>query len=205
MENQQVWVWDGQVARPVLPIRSIPLRGEHNIQNVLAACAVAKAAGLPVEAMRAATEGFEAVPHRLELVRNWNGAAWYNDSIATAPERAIAAMRSFSEPIVLLAGGRDKNLPWGEFAELVHQRVDHLICFGEAADLVYRAVGPVRLPGRPYSVECCENLREAIQAAARIAEAGDVVLLSPGGTSFDEFRDFEARGEAYRKWVWELT
>ena len=205
MEDQQVWVWDRQTAHPVLPIGNIPLRGEHNLQNVLAACAVAHAAGLPVEAMRAATESFEGVPHRLELVRIWNGAAWYNDSIATAPERAMAAIRSFSEPIVLLAGGRDKKLPWDAFAELVHQRVDHLVCFGEAVDLVSRAVGPVRPSGRPYTVECCGNLHEAIQAAARVAETGDVVLLSPGGTSFDEFRDFEARGEAYRKWVLELT
>jgi UDP-N-acetylmuramoylalanine--D-glutamate ligase len=205
LDGEQICLWDGQVARPVLPRRSITLRGEHNVQNVLAACAVADATGLPVEAMRAAIEGFEGVPHRLEWVRSWNGAAWYNDSIATAPERAMAAIRSFSEPIVLLAGGRDKKLPWEDFAALVHQRVDHLVLFGEAAGLVQRAVGPAVPSRRPYTLEMCENLEQAVQAAARVAEAGDVVLLSPGGTSFDEFRDFEARGEAYRQWVLELA
>ena len=205
LDGEMVSLWDGKAARPVLPRRSIVLRGEHNLQNVLAACAVADAAGLPVEAMRAAVEGFAGVLHRLEWVRTWNGAAWYNDSIATAPERAMAAIRSFSEPIVLLAGGRDKKLPWDDFAALVHQRVDHLVLFGEAADLIRRAVGEMEPSRKPYTLDVCQTLDQAVQAAARVAEPGDVVLLSPGGTSFDEFRDFEARGEAYRKWVLELA
>ena len=103
-------------------------------------------------------------------------------------------------------GGRDKNLPWEDFAALVHQRVDHLVLFGEAAELVQRAVGAVEPSRRPYTLERLrQTLEQAVQAAARVAEAGDVVLLSPGGTSFDEFRDFEERGEAYRKWVLELA
>ena len=205
LDGEMVSLWDGQAAHAVLPRRSIVLRGEHNLQNVLAACAVADAAGLPVEAMRAAVEGFAGVLHRLEWVRTWNGAAWYNDSIATAPERAMAAIRSFSEPIVLLAGGRDKKLPWDDFAALVHQRVDHLVLFGEAADLIRRAVGEMEPSRKPYTLDVCQTLEQAVQIAARVAEPGDVVLLSPGGTSFDEFRDFEARGEAYRKWVLELA
>jgi UDP-N-acetylmuramoylalanine--D-glutamate ligase len=204
LDDEQVCLWDGQISRPVLPRTSIRLRGDHNLQNVLAACAIADAAGLSIEAMRMAIESFPGVPHRLEWVRDWKGAAWYNDSIATAPERAMAAIHSFEEPIVLLAGGRDKNLPWEDLAILVHQRVDHLVLFGEAADLIYRAIGPVQASGRPYTLERCASLQEAVQAASRVAEAGDVVLLSPGGTSFDEFRDFEQRGEAYRKWVLEL-
>ena len=205
VQDEHVCIWDGQAAHPVLPLSRIPLRGDHNVQNVLAACAIADAARLPIESMRAATEGFKGVAHRLELVGIWHGVAWYNDSIATAPERAMAGIHSFSEPIVLLAGGRDKKLPWNEFARLVHQRVDHLVLFGETADLIYQAVGPLTASGRPYTLERCTTLYDAVQAAARVAEAGDVVLLSPGGTSFDEFRDFEERGEAYRKWVLELT
>jgi len=80
------------------------------------------------------------VPHRLEFVRSWGGADWYNDSIATAPERAIAALESFDDgPIVLLAGGRDKDLPWERFGEIVREKVDHLILFGEAANLIEEA------------------------------------------------------------------
>ena len=189
--------------RRLLPQSLIRLRGRHNLDNCLAAAAIALAAGLPPEAVRAGIENFTGVPHRLELVRTWRGVAWYNDSIATAPERAMAAIRSFDEPLVLLAGGRDKKLPWDDFAALVRQRVDHLIVFGEAADLIARAVG--RGGERPYTLHRCEGLHEAVEQAAAVAEAGDVVLLSPGGTSFDEFRDFAERGEKFRAWVQALA
>jgi UDP-N-acetylmuramoylalanine--D-glutamate ligase len=172
--------------------------------NVLAACTVACAAGLPVESIPTAVEGFGGVPHRLEFVREWREACWYNDSIATAPERTMAAIRSFSEPIVLLLGGRDKDLPWGDLAALIHQRVDHVVLFGEAAERITAALEQANQPG-PETLEKCQSLEEAVKAAARVAEPGDVVLLSPGGTSFDEFRDFEERGEWFRKWVLELT
>ncbi|MDP2974908.1 MAG: UDP-N-acetylmuramoyl-L-alanine--D-glutamate ligase, partial [Anaerolineales bacterium] len=184
---------------------SVQLRGDHNRLNVLAACALACAAGLPVEAIRAGIQDFHGVAHRLELVREWNGARWYNDSIATAPERSLAAIRAFDEPIVLLLGGRDKNLPWEELAALLHERVDHVVLFGEAADKINAALGVAVPGGRPFTLARCAGLEEAVQAAAGVAEAGDVVLLSPGGTSFDEFRDFEERGEVFRKWVSELS
>jgi UDP-N-acetylmuramoylalanine--D-glutamate ligase len=126
---------------------------------------------------------------------------WYNDSIATAPERAIAALRSFEEPIVLLAGGRDKDLSWDDFAEIVSQRVDHLILFGEAAPKIEGAMKAVAGRERPRSTQICAGLEAAVQEAARVAEAGSVVLLAPGGTSFDEFEDFAARGERFRELV----
>jgi UDP-N-acetylmuramoylalanine--D-glutamate ligase len=153
-------------------------------------------------------EGFAGVPHRLEFVRFWNGASWYNDSIATAPERSLAAIRSFEEPLILLAGGRDKNLPWDEFAVLARQRLDHLILFGEAAEKIWQALlAEKEAAGQdwPFTVSRCTGLQQAVREAARLTEPGDVILLSPGGTSFDEFRDFEDRGEAYRKWVKQLT
>jgi UDP-N-acetylmuramoylalanine--D-glutamate ligase len=170
----------------------------HNLLNVLAACAIT-AAGLPVEAMRAGVDGFRGVAHRLEFVRSWGGADWYNDSIATAPERAMAAIRSFNEPLVLLAGGRDKDLPWEDFAALVCERVDHLIVFGEALDKILQSLHQVECTVQTNhpSVTRCSGLREAVQAAAEIVEPGDVVLLSPGGTSFDEFHDFEERGVCF--------
>ena len=195
----------GGIQTPLMAQETIQLRGSHNLVNVLAACAIAHAAGLSIEAMQAGVAGFEGVPHRLEFVRTWQGADWYNNSIATAPERTMAAIRSFEEPLVLLAGGRDKNLPWDTFADLVHQRIDHLVVFGEAAEKILAAVGPAYNGQRPYSIVRCQSLRKAVQAAAEIIQPGNVVLLSPGGTSFDEFRDFEERGEWYRTWVKELT
>jgi UDP-N-acetylmuramoylalanine--D-glutamate ligase len=195
---------DGQVT-PLMPQARVRLRGHHNLLNVLAACATAHAAGLPVKAMQAGVEGFAGVPHRLEFVRTFAGADWYNDSIATAPERAMAAIRSFEEPLILLAGGRDKHLPWEAFAKLVHERVDHLIVFGEAAGLIMESVGKPPVGQRPYTRQRCRGLQEAVQCAASLVEPGDVVLLAPGGTSFDEFLDFEERGAWFRKWVMELS
>lgn len=194
---------DGR-AYVLLPINSaIHLPGDHNRLNVLAAVAIGHAAGLRLDAMLEAIDNFHGVPHRIELVRELHGVKWYNDSIATAPERTIAAIRSFDEPLVLLLGGRDKDLPWGDLADLIHQRVAHVILFGEAAGIIEKAIG--KPAGRLESIARGGGLHEAVQKAAEIAEPGDVVLLSPGGTSFDEFKDFAVRGESFRTWVQELS
>ncbi len=194
---------EGGVVTPLLNRDLIQLRGEHNVMNALAAFAIGSAAGLPLEAMVEATKDFRGVPHRLEFVREWNGAKWYNDSIATAPERTMAAIKSFSEPIILLLGGRDKNLPWNELASLIHQRVERVVLFGEAAEKIATALAQAHGPLQ-RTVEHCKTLEEAVQVAARMSKPGEVILLSPGGTSFDQFHDFEERGEAFRKWVSEL-
>jgi len=204
----------GQPDQEIMSRNQVRLRGEHNLLNVLAASAIASASGIPASAIPAGVQEFNGVAHRLEFVRLWGGAEWYNDSIATAPERVIAAIHSFDEPLILLVGGRDKKLPWDEFARLVHRRVDHLIVFGEAADLILAAMqaAAVDLQNQPQSVQQsqkltitrCDNLAGAVQAAAGLVQPGDVVLLSPGGTSFDEFRDFEERGECFAKMVKEL-
>jgi UDP-N-acetylmuramoylalanine--D-glutamate ligase len=195
---------DGGQPQLVSPTGEVQLRGEHNLQNVAAACAIAAAAGISVECMRQAIREFRGVEHRLEWVRRVQGADWYNDSIATAPERALAALRSFSEPIVLLAGGRDKDLPWEAWAEEVTRRVDHLILFGEAAPRIAAALEPFAERPRPMTTDRCAGLEQAVQAAARRAEPGDVVLLSPGGTSFDAFADFAERGDRFRALVRDL-
>jgi UDP-N-acetylmuramoylalanine--D-glutamate ligase len=182
-------------------VGAVELRGEHNLLNVLASCAIAAAVGISSEAMVEGLCGFQGVEHRLEFVRNVNGVDWFNDSIATSPERAIAAIQSFDEPLILLAGGRDKDLPWDDFASLVRQRIDHLILFGEAAEKIARAIKSVPGPHRFKSFEICDGLEAAVQRASRIAEPGSVVLLAPGGTSFDEFKDFAERGEYFRALV----
>jgi len=181
---------------------SILLRGEHNIVNALAACAVAYAADLPVSAMVAGLQGFGGVEHRLELVRTWRGTQWYNSSIATAPERTMADLRSFTEPpIILLLGGRDKDLPWEDLARMIHNRVDHVIIFGEAAFKITAALGQLTPGERLTSIACASDFENALYQAAQISEPGDVVLLSPGCTSYDAFYDFEERGNYFKKWV----
>ena len=204
IENNQIMLQIGKDKLKMLPIDWINLRGEHNLYNVLAACAIAAGATISLPGIQLAVETFDGVPHRLELVRDLNGVRWYDDSIATAPERTIAAINSFDEPIVLLLGGRDKNLPWDKLAQLIRRRVSRVVIFGEAGDLIAEAIGPKK-PGQAMrSVVRCATLQEAIKTAHNQAEAGDVVLLSPGGTSYDAFKDFEERGQAFREWVNQL-
>lgn len=198
VRDGQVWLRTETGEGAVMPLELIQLRGEHNLLNVLAACAAAAAAGLPAEAMRAGVDGFTGVPHRLEFVRRWGGADWYNDSKATAPQMTVTAMRAFDRPLVLLAGGRDKHLPWEEFARLAAARVDHLVLFGEAAPVIQTALDHAPAD---YTLDVCPNLEGAVQAAAGRVSPGDVVLLAPGGTSFDEFSDYEARGEHFKQFV----
>jgi UDP-N-acetylmuramoylalanine--D-glutamate ligase len=203
LNGDQIELWDGDTAQIIFTRDAIHLRGDHNLANVLAACAIAHAAGISIEQMRTGVDHFTGVPHRLELVRSWGGADWYNDSMATAPERTIAAIQSFDEPLVLLLGGRDKDLPWNDLATLVNERVKHVILFGEAAELIGRAIEQYK--GTSIrSVIHREDLKEAVQVAAELVKPGDIVLLSPGGTSFDAFRDFAERGEQFRVWVNEL-
>jgi len=219
-EDGILYLSERNVPIPLLRREQIPLRGDHNVLNVLAAFAIGHAAGLPVDAMLIAAEEFRGVAHRLQFVRELRGAAWYDDSIATTPERVIAAVRAFDEPIVLLLGGRDKKLPWDDLAQLVCERVDHVVLFGEAADKISLALAEARavqsseeIPtrsepasaNRPLSISRAGPLREAIAKASEIAKPGDVVLLAPGGTSFDEFKDFEDRGDQYRSWVQALS
>jgi len=206
LDRDWIRIWDGETSQELVPLASIQLRGEHNQLNVLAACAIAKAAGMPAKAIRSGAAALAGVDHRLEYIRSWGGADWFNDSIATAPERAIAAIKSFQEPLVLLAGGKDKDLPWGEFSRLVLDRVRAVVCFGEAADLITTALQDALKEGEEMPpLRQCRGLQEAVLAAAKMAQEGDVVLLSPGGTSFDEFVDFAERGEMFKKWVRDLN
>lgn len=196
---------DGKAYLPLIPREKIQLRGDHNTANVLAAFAVGHAARFPLDAMLEAVEEFRGVPHRLEFVRELRGARWYNDSIATAPERSIAAIRAFDEPIVLLLGGRDKNLPWEGLMSLAAERARHVVLFGEAAEKIERAARSLPSGRKRLSLSRADGLHQAVVQAAEAARAGDVVLFSPGGTSFDEFKDFEERGERFRAWVHELS
>lgn len=195
---------DGFAYVPLMLREKVYLRGDYNVANVLAAFTIGHAAGFKLDDMLEAVEEFRGVPHRLEFVRDLNGARWYNNSIASAPERTIAVIHAFDEPIVLMLGGRDKKLPWGDLAKLIHERVDHVVVFGEAGEMIQKAIATVG-GERGVDVRRAQTLKEAVTLAAEVASPGDVVLLSPGGTSFDEFKDFEERGEFFRKWVLELS
>jgi UDP-N-acetylmuramoylalanine--D-glutamate ligase len=131
----------------------------------------------------------------LEFVRTVNGVDYFNDSIATAPQRVEASLRSFDQPVVLLLGGRDKDLDWKSLSGLATERARRVILFGEAATTLQ----PL-FPGAILALKFDDAVKQAVQAA----QPGDAVLLAPGGTSFDEFKDFEARGERFCQLVNEL-
>jgi len=188
---------------PVCAISEIPLRGFHNVMNVLAACATAGAAGVPISAMRKAILKFKPVPHRLETVAVIDGVSYINDSIATAPERVVAAINAFpDEPLVLLLGGRDKNLPWDDLLRLALTRSRAIITFGEAGLMIATEAARLRREtGIATPIEQASTLKDAVRQASLVAQEGDIVLLSPGATSYDAYQDFEARGEDFRRLV----
>ncbi len=177
----------------------IHLRGAHNVLNVLAACAIAGSFGFDIEPMRAAIAEFHGVPHRLETVRELNGVTYVNDSIATAPERVVAALRSYTEPLILLAGGKDKNLDWHEMMALALRKSRYIVAFGQAGDLVVKTAAEMNADRD--QVRQVETVEQAVALAASLAQPGDVVLLSPGGTSYDAYVDFAERGEHFRQLV----
>ena len=187
-------------------VQDIRLRGRHNVANVLAACTLAGLAGADHQSIAAVIFSFAGVEHRLEFVREVAGVRYYDDSIATTPERTIAALGAFNEPIVLLAGGQDKHLPWAELALLMLEKTRGIVLFGQAAGIIESALTEASNQRRLSAAEMpvikrVVTLEEAVQEASRLAHTGDIVLLSPGGTSYDAFKDFTARGERFKELV----
>jgi UDP-N-acetylmuramoylalanine--D-glutamate ligase len=179
----------------ILHQEEIPLQGSHNIENVLAASAVGIVCGCSAGRIRDAVQGFKGLEHRLETVRRRKGVLYVNDSKATTVAALGKALEAFSEPIVLIAGGRDKG---GEFAllrDLMRDRVKLAVLIGEARPTLRAAWGDL-LP----LIEV-KSLEEAVDRAAREAVSGDVVLLSPACSSYDMFRDFEDRGRCFKEAV----
>jgi UDP-N-acetylmuramoylalanine--D-glutamate ligase len=200
--NGALWLGLGERQEEICPVDVIALRGRHNLANALTACATAAVAGADVEPMRAVLSTFQGLPHRLQRVGELRGVTFYNDSIATSPERSMAALASFREAIVLIAGGRDKDLPMDAWAQMIRQRVARVVLIGEAAALVRAALDRAGYPRG--SIAEASSIPEAVQIAAAVAEPGGIVLLSPGCTSYDMFRDFEERGRTFATAVHDL-
>ena len=167
----------------------------------MAAAAIALSAGFDPLSIQGGIRGFSGVPHRLETVGKLHGVRYINDSIATAPERTLAALNAFSDPMILLLGGRDKKLPWGKLADELNRKAKAAVCFGEAGPMIAQALesSPVRNPR--FVVRRAATMLDALEIARELGEAGDLVLLSPGGTSYDAYKDFEERGNEFRSWV----
>lgn len=188
----------GRFEERLFRLADLRLRGAHNLANAVAAAAIAAASGISPDAIACAIDAFRGVPHRLELVGKSNSISYYNDSIATTPERTLAGLRSFEEPVVLLLGGRDKHLPLGELAAEAARRCRAVVLFGESAPKLRQALRSVA--GKTPVIRV-EDLSQAVDAAAATAQPGDVVLLSPSCTSYDAYENFERRGDHFRALV----
>jgi len=185
---------DGPV-ESIVPLHNIPLKGEHNVENVLAAVCAGRLAGAAPAAIRNAIEKFKAVEHRLEFVATINGVEFYNDSKATNVDATMKAVAAFSAPIHLILGGKDKNSDYTLLSPLLRQHVRAVYTVGTAAAKIESHLRGV------VSLHSCETLDKAVSAAASAAHPGDVVLLAPACSSFDQFESYEHRGRVFKELV----
>ena len=197
--DEALWL-DGGAPRTLFARSDLRLRGDHNLGNALAAAGAAALCGVPVEEIGPRLASFEPLEHRLEGVRTLDGVTYYNDSKATTPEAAIAAIRAFDEPVVLIAGGYDKHIPFGELGKAVCEGVQKAILFGATAEKIRDAVEAAG--GAPTVMVA--DLPAAVLEAREAAQPGWVVLLSPACASYDMFENFEERGTLFKKLVMEL-
>jgi UDP-N-acetylmuramoylalanine--D-glutamate ligase len=202
--DDTLWMARGGKEVAIIRRSDITLPGIHNVDNYLAAFAATEGL-VPPEIWRRVAAEFAGVEHRIEFVRNLGGVTYYNDSIASSPTRAIAGLQSFDRKVILIAGGYDKQIPFDTLGEEINLRVKHLLLTGHTAEKIKSSVE--QAPGAQAAtlcIELCEDLAAAVQAARRVAEAGDVVLLSPACASFDQFKNFDERGQTFKQLVWEL-
>ncbi|MEO6805202.1 MAG: UDP-N-acetylmuramoyl-L-alanine--D-glutamate ligase [Edaphobacter sp.] len=189
---------EGAKAEPVMPVSEIPLKGAHNVENVLAAVCAARLGKVPAESIRASVAAFKAVEHRLELVRVLNEVEFYNDSKATNVDATMKALASFPGGIHLILGGKDKDSDYSLMSEMLKERVKIVYTIGSAAEKIERQLQGV------VKIVSAETLQAAVAKAAKAATIGDVVLLSPACSSFDQFENYEQRGRVFRQLVNEL-
>ena len=187
--------------RQIMTTEDIRLPGVHNIENYMAA--IAAVDGLvPDEVIREFARNFGGVEHRIELVRTYHGARFYNDSIASSPSRTIAGLRSFKEKVILIAGGYDKHIPFDVLGPEIVEHVKALVLCGATAGKIRQAVEQAAgyAPGKPEILEVAP-FQNAVEAARDLAEEGDVVTLSPACAAFDQFKNFAERGKTFKEIV----
>jgi len=202
-----IWLKDGVICRgqeEVLAVEDILIPGVHNVENYMAAIAMVDGL-VEDETIRQVAKTFGGVEHRIELVRIKDGVKFYNDSIASSPSRTIAGLRSFSEKVILIAGGYDKHIPYDVLGPEICAHVKKLFLGGATGTLIREAVEscPAFDPTQ-LEIMDCETFEPAVRAAAAAAQAGDIVLMSPASAAFDQFKNFMVRGEFYKKLIKEL-
>ena len=206
-KEADVCLVDGVICRhgeKVLKASEILIPGVHNVENYMAAIAMVDGL-VSDETIRQVARTFGGVEHRIELVRVKDGVRFYNDSIASSPSRTIAGLRSFSEKVILIAGGYDKHIPYDVLGPEICAHVKKLFLGGATGEKIRQAV--ISCPEydpKALEITDCGSFEPAVRAAAAAAKAGDVVLMSPASAAFDQFKNFMVRGDFYKKLVKEL-
>jgi UDP-N-acetylmuramoylalanine--D-glutamate ligase len=191
-----VWRADEQAAlEPILPLNEITLKGSHNVENVLAAVCAAKLAGISAETIRKSVAGFRAVEHRLEFVARIRGVEFYNDSKATNVDATMKAIAAFPGGIHLILGGKDKDSDYMLLTPLLKERVRAVYTIGAAAEKIGQQIAGAT------QIITCQTLERAIEQAAAQAQSGEVILLAPACSSFDQFENYEHRGRCFKQFV----
>jgi UDP-N-acetylmuramoylalanine--D-glutamate ligase len=193
----ETWLARGQ--RLLMPASAVPLPGRHNLLNVLAAMALAETMHVPLDAMKRAVARFKGLPHRTELIVERDGVRWIDDSKGTNVGATVAALSGMDAPVILIAGGEGKGADFQALRAPVAQRARAVVLIGRDAVLIEKALAGV------VPVTNAQDMQAAVRAAARLAQPGDVVLLSPACASFDMFRNYEHRGQVFAQAVRELV
>ncbi|MGH7888768.1 MAG: UDP-N-acetylmuramoyl-L-alanine--D-glutamate ligase, partial [Candidatus Binatia bacterium] len=188
-------VWRGGAGEERFSLRKVKIQGVHNVENLMAAIAAAKCAGVSRRAIETTLEEFPGLEHRLEFVREKDGVRYYNDSKGTNVGAVVKSLASFSAPVILLAGGVDKGGDYGPLAQGVKQKVRRLALFGAAKEVIAAALGPLT------EAVIVDDMQAAVRDAAAHARPGDVVLLSPACSSFDQFNNYAERGRVFKQLV----
>lgn len=197
-QGQIVFRRDGSET-PVMPVSEAPLKGAHNVENILAAICAAQLMSCDVASIRAAVRDFKAVEHRLEYVATVNGVDYYNDSKATNVDATIKALESFPGNIHLILGGKDKGSDYTVLNDLLRERVKRVYTIGAAAEKIHSQIRGTT------EIVSATTIEAAIKQASASAKAGDIVLLAPACASFDQFQNYEHRGRVFKELVANLS
>lgn len=195
VEDHVLWLASEGRDREICRVETLPLQGRHNVANALAATLAAWVLGCPLEPIRKALANSRGLAHAMEIVASRRGVVFIDDSKGTNVDATLKALEALSQPVVLIAGGRDKGGDFSRLRQVVRQKVKHVFLLGEAAARIREALGDY------HAVEDVTSLQEAVAGARRVSVSGDAVLLSPACSSFDMFQDYQDRGRQFRELV----
>ncbi len=198
VENEHLWTTIGGQATELIPLAEISIKGRHNLMNAMAAALIARTMNVPTASVRATLKNFKGVEHRLEFVRELDGVTYVNDSKATNVDSVWYALQSFSQPIVLLLGGRDKGNDYSTLFPFVENHIKAIVAIGESATKVLSAFDKMK------PMDTASNMNDAVNLARKFSKPGDIVLLSPACASFDWFDNYEHRGRIFKELVMNL-